>query len=62
MKTNYRLKKIEENSFELGNDAFDIYKKNKSLNVLKECIEAYKTTMQSIRYQILFNNLKKKTN
>jgi hypothetical protein len=58
MKTNARLKKIELNSFELGNDAFSVYKETKSLKSLKGCIESYRTTMQSIRYQLLFNNLK----
>ena len=32
----------------------------KSLKALRGTIEAYRTTMQSIRYQLLFNNLKKK--
>ena len=54
------LKKIEKNSFELGNDAYKTYKETKSLRTLKGAIEAYRTTMQSIRYQLLFNNLKKK--
>ena len=58
MKTITRLKKIEKNSFELGNDAFATYVQTKSLNALKGSIEAYRTTMQSIRYQLLFNNLK----
>jgi hypothetical protein len=60
MRTNKRLKKIEKNSFELGNDAYKTYKETKSLRTLKGAIEAYRTTMQSIRYQLLFNNLKKK--
>jgi hypothetical protein len=59
MSTNKRLKKIEKKSFDLGNDAYKTYKETKSLNALKGSVEAYRTTMQSIRYQILFNNLKK---
>ena len=59
MSTNKRLKTIENNSFELGNDAYTTYKNTKSLKALKGSIDAYKTTMQSIRYQIMFNNLKK---
>ena len=59
MQTNKRLKKIEKNSFELGNDAYKTYKETKSLNALKGSVEAYRTTMQSVRYQLLFNNLKK---
>ena len=31
MQTNKRLKKIEKNSFELGNDAYKTYKEIKSL-------------------------------
>lgn len=59
MSTNKRLKTIENNSFKLGNDAYKTYKETKSLKALKGSIDSYKTTMQSIRYQILFNNLKK---
>lgn len=58
MKTNVRLRKIEKQSFELGNDAFNTYMSTKSLKALHGCIDAYRTTMQSIRYQMLFNNLK----
>jgi hypothetical protein len=60
MQTNKILKRIEKNSFELGNDVYRTYKETKSLKALKGTIEAYRTTMQSIRYQLLFNNLKKK--
>lgn len=59
MQTNKKLKKIEQNSFELGNDAFKTYKETKSLKALQGSIVAYKVTMQSIRYQLLFNNLQK---
>jgi hypothetical protein len=58
MKTNTRLKKIEKNSFELGNDAFATYLETKSLKALEGAIHSYACTMQAIRYQLLFNNLK----
>ena len=59
MKTNKKLKKIEQKSFNMGNKAYETYCKTGSLNVLKGAIDAYKTTMQSVKYQLIFNNLKK---
>jgi hypothetical protein len=59
MNTNQKLKKIERKTFEMGNKAYKTYSKTGSLNALRGSIDAYRTTMQSIRYQLIFNNLKK---
>lgn len=59
MNTNQKLKKIERKTFKMGNKAYKTYCKTGSLNALTRSIDAYRTTMQSIRYQLIFNNLKK---
>lgn len=59
MNTNKKLKKIEKTTFKMGNKAYETYSKTGSLNALKGAIDAYRTTMQSVRYQLIFNNLKK---
>lgn len=59
MNTNKKLKEIERKTFKMGNKAYETYSKTGSLNALKSSVEAYRTTMQSIRYQLIFNNLKK---
>jgi hypothetical protein len=43
----------------MGNKAYETYSKTGSLNALRGSIDAYRTTMQSVRYQLIFNNLKK---
>ena len=59
MNTNQKLKKIERKTFKMGNKAYDTYSKTGSLNALRSSIDAYRTTMQSVRYQLIFNNLEK---
>ena len=59
MNTNKKLKKIERKSFNMGNQAYETYSKTGSLNALRGSIDAYRTTMQSVRYQLIFSNLKK---
>lgn len=59
MSTNKKLKKIEKKTFNMGNKAYKTYSRTGSLNALKSSIDAYRTTMQSVRYQLIFNNLKK---
>ena len=59
MSTNKRLKKIEKKAFNMGNKAYKTYSETGSLNALKSSVEAYKTSMHSIRYQLIYNNLKK---
>lgn len=59
MNTNQKLKKIERKTFKMGNKAYDTYSETGSLNALRGSIDAYRTTMQSVRYQLIFNNLKK---
>jgi hypothetical protein len=59
MNTNKKLKKIEKNTFNMGNKAYETYSKTGSLSALKCSVDAYKTSMQSIRYQLIYNNLKK---
>ena len=59
MQTKTRLEKIEKKSFKLGNDAYKTYKQTKSLESLKFAIRSYETSMRSIKYQLIFNNLKK---
>ena len=59
MSTNKKLKRIERKTFKMGNKAYETYSKTGSLNALRSSIDAYRTTMQSVRYQLIFNNLKK---
>lgn len=57
MRTYKRLKQIEKKSFLMGNEEYKIFMKTKSIEALKTAIKAYRATMESIRYQILYNNL-----
>ena len=59
MKTHKKLKMIEEQTFEMGNKAYQKFKETGGFAPLRSSIEAYKVTMQSIRYQLIYNNLKK---
>lgn len=58
MNSNKKLKQIEIKTFNMGNKAYDTYNKTKSLEALKNSVNAYRTTMLSIKYQLIFNNLK----
>jgi hypothetical protein len=59
MKTEKKLKIIEKKSFEMGNLAYEKFKETGGFAALRSSVDAYKTTMQSIRYQLIYNNLKK---
>jgi hypothetical protein len=59
METYEKLKVIEENSFIMGNKSFKNYESTESIEALRASIEAYRSCMQAIRYQLIFNNLKK---
>jgi hypothetical protein len=59
MKTEKKLKIIEEESFEMGNTAYKKFKETEGFAALRASVDAYKVTLQSIRYQLIYNNLKK---
>jgi hypothetical protein len=59
MKTDKKLKIIEKQSFEMGNTAYEKFKETGGFAALRSSVDAYKVTMQSIRYQLIYNNLKK---
>jgi hypothetical protein len=50
---------IEKQSFEMGNTAYEKFKETGGFAALRSSVDAYKMTMQSIRYQLIYNNLKK---
>jgi hypothetical protein len=49
-----RLKKIESNSFEMGNKMYKTFKKEGGTEVLRASVAAYDTTLRAIKYKILF--------
>lgn len=59
MKTKKKLKIIEKQSFEMGDIAYKKFKETGGFAALRSSVDAYKVTMQSIRYQLIYNNLKK---
>jgi hypothetical protein len=54
--TDEKLKIIEDNTFDMGNQAFNAYKVTQHLDALRGSVIAYRTSMQSIRYQLLFSS------
>jgi len=55
MEPNQRLKEIEENSFLMGNTAYEEFMKGKGLLALNAAARAYRCSMQALRYQLLFS-------
>jgi hypothetical protein len=61
MKTNKKLKKIEDNCFQMGNSAYEKFNETQAFAVLKISVKSYNASMRAIRYQLLFNNTKQTT-
>ena len=60
MKSNKRLLKIEKNSFDMGNKAYETFKETNSFKALNSAVRAYNASMQALSFQLVYGQIKKK--